>query len=80
MAAVRTEYFTKYGNNIIVNQSGNIAQGRTNEHQNNTVYGNHIINLERNDDCKYEWIFEVSQLIQINLDLRLDLIIQIKQY
>ena len=60
-----TDYFTEHGDNITINDDGNIAKGKTKRHRRNTVYGNEIIDfdsIDKNSKHVWKWRFQISQL------------------
>ena len=57
-----SDYFTNYGDNILVNEAGNIAMGTTTKDVPNTVYGDQIIDLEDDTISKYRWEFKIFHL------------------
>lgn len=57
------DYFTIHGDNIIVNESGTIAQGNKSLFSRNTVYGNELIELNVNHrHYQWKWKFRLSQI------------------
>lgn len=56
--------FTDHGDNIIVNHIGNIAEGKTKNHQRQTVYGRMVIDIKNTTYNTYRWRFRVTILHQ----------------
>lgn len=56
------DFFTTHGDNIIVNQTKNIAQGKTNKFQKTTIYGNMTIFPKHNYLKTYKWSMKITQI------------------